>query len=164
MFPEIGSGVTGQSLPPHFSFSVDSTLACGPRIHFVISVTCDQGDFTDDFDMLVGEAQTAFFDDVETAGAWTLAAGDDDATLGTWLWADPKGSLLGESTFPAAAESAGAAANAASRTSGFCSWATVADRDVSAGTPGDERTEPYPFLERTARQISSTSKGTGEPG
>ena len=97
-FPNISSGGVDQSDAPHFSFSVDSTMSCGPRIHFVISMTCDQGDFTDDFDMLVGESGTVFFDDVETAGGWTLSVGDDDATLGNWLQTDPKGSLLGEST------------------------------------------------------------------
>lgn len=97
-FPSMASGVAGQSDSPHFAFSVDGALSCGPRIHFVMSIDCDQGDFTDDFDMLVGDAQIVFFDDVETATGWTLGAGDDDATLGNWLQIDPKGSLLGEST------------------------------------------------------------------
>lgn len=97
-FPGIAGGTTQQSDSPHFSFSVDSAMCCGPRIHFIISMTCDQGDFTDDFDMLVGESETVFFDDVETAGGWAVTAGDDDATLGNWIQTDPKGSLLGEST------------------------------------------------------------------
>jgi hypothetical protein len=98
VFPSIPGSATEQSESPHFSFSVDSTMCCGPRIHFVISIACDQGDFAGDFDMLVGESGVVFLDDVEAAGGWALAAGDDDATSGAWMQTDPKGSLLGEST------------------------------------------------------------------
>jgi hypothetical protein len=92
-FPDIASGTQEQSDPPHFSFSVDSLVACGRRIQMVISMTCDQGNFTGNFDMLAGEAETVYLDKAETDSGWTIGVGGDDASLGAWTWGDPKGSL-----------------------------------------------------------------------
>jgi hypothetical protein len=93
-FPDIVSDGTQQSDSPHFTFSVDNAVLCGERIHFVISMTCDQGIFTDTFDTLVGDAETVFSDDVEGDLGWTRGAPDDDATKGIWKQVNPRGSFL----------------------------------------------------------------------
>jgi C1A family cysteine protease len=92
-FPDIVSGGTGQSDPPHFAFSIDGSVLCGRRLHFIISVDSDQGLSTDTFEMLVGDAQTVYFDDVESNLGWSLDAADDEATSGDWRWVNPRGSL-----------------------------------------------------------------------
>jgi hypothetical protein len=98
-FPSVAPGATEQSDPPHFAFSIDPEVACGERISFVISVTCDQGVFTDILEMLVGTVETVFFDDVEADLGWSLGAAGDDATLGQWIRGVPKGSAQGDSIF-----------------------------------------------------------------
>jgi hypothetical protein len=56
-------------------------------------VDSDQGISTDTFEMLVSDAETVFFDDVETDLGWTLGAPGDEATNGDWRWLNPRGSL-----------------------------------------------------------------------
>ncbi len=92
-YPDIDAGATEQSNSPHFSFSVDSSVLCGTRVHFILSIESDQGNCTDNFDLLIGDALTIFFDDVEVDTGWTLAAPDDDATSGRWKWKNPVGSF-----------------------------------------------------------------------
>jgi C1A family cysteine protease len=92
-FPDIVSDGAGQSDPPHFQFSIDGSALCGARLHFVISTDSDQGVSTDRFEMLVGEAETVFYDDVESDLGWSLAAPDDDATRGYWGRVNPLGSF-----------------------------------------------------------------------
>jgi hypothetical protein len=96
-FPDIAGGGSQQSTSPHFTFLVGGSVLCGLRIHLVVSTTCDQGVSTDDFWVLVGDAETVFFDDIETDLGWTLGLPGDDATTGTWRWVNPKGSLLEDS-------------------------------------------------------------------
>jgi C1A family cysteine protease len=93
-FPDVPSEATQQSDSPHFSFSVDGSVLCGKRIRLVISITSDQGLSTDEFDMLIGDAETVFFDDAETDLGWSLGLPDDDAILGKWNRINPRGSLL----------------------------------------------------------------------
>ena len=92
-FPDIISGSTRQSNAPHLAFSIDGSVPCGQRLHFIISVDSDQGISTDTFEMLVSDAQTVFFDNAETDLGWTLGAPDDEATNGDWRWLNPRGSL-----------------------------------------------------------------------
>jgi C1A family cysteine protease len=92
-FPDIADGVSEQSDSPHFAFSIDGSAACGQRLHFIISVDSDQGISTDTFEMLVSDAQTVFFDDVETDLGWSLGAPDDEASNGDWRWLNARGSL-----------------------------------------------------------------------
>ena len=92
-FPNIPAGGNGQSDPPHFAFAIDPSALCGTRLHFIISTDSDQGVSTDEFEMLVGDAGTIFFDDVETNLGWSLDAPGDDATGGDWKWVNPRGSL-----------------------------------------------------------------------
>jgi C1A family cysteine protease len=93
VFPDIASGSSGQSASPHFAFFINGAVPCGRRLHFIISVDSDQGVSTDTFEMLVSDAQTVFFDDVESDLGWSLEAPDDDATVGDWRWLNPRGSL-----------------------------------------------------------------------
>jgi hypothetical protein len=93
-FPAIGQGQVQQTISPHFSFSVDPSCLCGERIRFLISVACDQGVFTDAFEVPVGDTQTAFFDNCETDLGWTLSDPDDGATAGAFARKNPTGSFL----------------------------------------------------------------------
>lgn len=93
-FPDVSEGETEQSDPPHFSFSVDSSCPCGMRIDFIVSITCNQGIFTDRFDVLVGDAETVFADDCENDLGWSLSVPDDGATSGRFARKNPNGSLL----------------------------------------------------------------------
>jgi C1A family cysteine protease len=93
-FPSIPSGGTGQSDPPHFAFSIGGSVLCGERLHFIISIDSDQGISTDEFEVLVSEAETVFFDDVESDVGWTTEAADDDAVNGKWRRLNPRGSAL----------------------------------------------------------------------
>jgi hypothetical protein len=93
-FPDVPPGQAVQSDPPHFAFAVAPSSPCGARLDFVLSLTCDQGVFTDHFDLLVGDAQTAFADDSEDDRGWSLSAADDGATSGRWSRKNPNGSLL----------------------------------------------------------------------
>jgi hypothetical protein len=97
-FPDIGSGAAEQSHAPHFVFSVDGTVDCGDRIHFILSMTSDQGPSTARFDMATGYYETVFLDAAEVDTGWTNAP-DDDAVYGIWGIGDPRGSLLGDSMF-----------------------------------------------------------------
>jgi hypothetical protein len=97
-FPDIGSGAAEQSHAPHFMFSVDDTVDCGERIHFILSMTSDQGSSTARFDIAAGYYETVFFDPAEEDIGWTNAP-DDDAVYGIWGLGDPQGSLLGDSVF-----------------------------------------------------------------
>jgi hypothetical protein len=92
-FADIAMGATVQSDPPHFSVAVDPSAECGLRVNFLLSITCDQDVFTDRFDMLLGDQQLVFFDDVEADSGWSLAAPDDDATNGQWRKRDPIGTF-----------------------------------------------------------------------
>jgi uncharacterized repeat protein (TIGR01451 family) len=92
-FPDVTDGATEQSDSPHFSFSVDGSVLCGVRIHFIISMASDQGVSTDTFDMLVGDAEIVFSDDATDDLGWSLAAGDDDASAGFWKRKKPTGSF-----------------------------------------------------------------------
>jgi C1A family cysteine protease len=92
-FPDIPDGGVGQTDPPHFAFSVGTSVLCGVRLNLIISVECDQGISTDTFEMLVGESETIFFDDAETDLGWSLDGPDDDAVDGDWRWLNPRGSL-----------------------------------------------------------------------
>jgi hypothetical protein len=92
-FPDIAIGTSEQSNAPHFAFSIDGSVTCGQRLHFIISMDSDQGVSTDVFEMLVSDAEAVFFDDVETDLGWTLGAPDDDAIDGDWRWLNPRGSL-----------------------------------------------------------------------
>ena len=92
-FPDIVSGGSEQSDSPHFGITIGGSVPCGQRLHFIISVDSDQGISTDTFEMLPSDAQTVFFDDVETDLGWTLGAPDDDATNGDWRWLNPRGSF-----------------------------------------------------------------------
>ncbi|HVP56756.1 MAG TPA: C1 family peptidase, partial [bacterium] len=93
-FPDIAQGQVKQSNPPHFAFSVDPSCPCGERIEFLISIACDQGVFTDQFDMVVGDAQMVFADDCENDLGWSLSVTDDGATFGRWVRKNPNGSFL----------------------------------------------------------------------
>ena len=97
-FPDIEGGETEQSHAPHFVFSVDDTVDCGSRIHFILSMTSDQGPSTARFDMPTGYYETVFSDRAEVGMGWTNAP-DDDAVYGMFGVGDPKGSLLGDSMF-----------------------------------------------------------------
>jgi C1A family cysteine protease len=92
-FPNIAGGGNEQSDSPHFAFTIESAVPCGGRLHFIISVDSDQGISTDTFEMLVSDAQTVFFDDVESDLGWSLEAPDDDAYPGDWRRLNPRGSL-----------------------------------------------------------------------
>jgi hypothetical protein len=92
-FPDVADGATEQSDAPHFSFSIDGSLLCGVRIHFIISMTSDQGMSTGTFDMLVGDAEIAFSDDAADDLGWSLSAAGDDATAGLWKRRKPTGSF-----------------------------------------------------------------------
>jgi hypothetical protein len=92
-FPDVASGGTEQSDPPHFTFSVAGSLLCGVRVDFIISITSDQGISTDGFGMLIGDAEVAFADDVTNDLGWSRAAADDDAVMGAWVRKKPMGSF-----------------------------------------------------------------------
>jgi hypothetical protein len=95
-FPDIGGGEAQESEAPHFEFSVDPSVLCGRRVHFIVSVEADQGSYSDNFDVLIGgSVATVFGDDVEADMGWSLAAPDDDASGGRWVRNDPKGSVQG---------------------------------------------------------------------
>ena len=93
-FPDIGGGAVEESEAPHFLINVDTTVPCGRRAHFTVSVESDQGSYPDNFEILVGESTAPlFFDDVETEMGWTMGAPDDDAASGLWRWKNPRGSM-----------------------------------------------------------------------
>jgi hypothetical protein len=90
-FPDIEPGTALSTDPPHLAFSVESQVLCGTPARFTATLACDQGAFIDDFELIVGNAETAFFDDAESDLGWTKGTPDDDATSGRWRRRDPVG-------------------------------------------------------------------------
>ncbi len=92
-FPDMAGGAVEESEAPHFVLAVDASVPCGRRVHFTISVECDQGSYSDNFELLIGgSAATIFSDGAETDMGWTLGAPDDDASTGRWTLKNPRGS------------------------------------------------------------------------
>jgi hypothetical protein len=96
-FPNIAPGATEQSDPPHFSISIADDVLCGTIAKFLISLTCDQGTGTVDFEMIVGDADIVFFDDAEADLGWAKGGPDDDATAGPWRRKNPIGTAADSS-------------------------------------------------------------------
>jgi hypothetical protein len=96
-FPDVpGDGVV-ESDPPHYSVHVDPAVTCGTRAHFTLSIECDQGAFSDDCCLDIGDAvETVFVDDAEADMGWTRGAPDDDATAGAWVRKNPRGSITND--------------------------------------------------------------------
>lgn len=90
-FPDIEPDSTRWSVPPHLSFSVDASVLCGRVAKFVVSVSCNEGIATDDFEIIVGDAGVFFTDDVELDLGWSMSAPDDDAAVGVWRKRNPTG-------------------------------------------------------------------------
>jgi hypothetical protein len=94
-FPDIPGGGVAESNSPYFAISVDPDVICGRRAHFVLSIECDQGTYSDVCHFDIGDAvETVFADDSEAALGWTHGAPDDDATAGGWVRKNPRGSML----------------------------------------------------------------------
>jgi hypothetical protein len=91
LFPDIEPDSTRWSTPPHFSLSVDAAVLCGRVAKFVLSVACNEGITTDDFEIVVGDAGIVFSDNVELDLGWSRSAPDDDATSGEWKRRNPTG-------------------------------------------------------------------------
>jgi hypothetical protein len=96
-FPDIAAGGVQQSDPPHFSVSIAGDVLCGTIAQFLVSVACDQGNASVDLDLIVGDAETVFFDDAEADLGWARSAPDDDATAGNWRRKNPVGTATDSS-------------------------------------------------------------------
>ena len=90
-FPDIEPGASLPTDSPHLAFSVESEVLCGTPVRFTASIACDQGTFADDFELIVGDAETAFFDDAESDLGWNKGLPGDDATTGRWRRRNPVG-------------------------------------------------------------------------
>lgn len=90
-FPDIEPDSTRWSVSPHFSFSIDSDVLCGRIAKFVLSVSCNEGIATSDFEIVLGDGGVVFFDDMELDSGWSNSAPGDDATFGVWRRKNPIG-------------------------------------------------------------------------
>ncbi len=92
-FPDIDPDSSQESNSPHFVISIEPDLLCGTRLHFVLSLECDQGSSAEKFDIVVGDAISIFFDDADDDLGWSFSAPDDEATTGLWKRKNPVGSF-----------------------------------------------------------------------
>jgi hypothetical protein len=96
-FPDVPGAGTAESNPPHYSVQVDPAVTCGTRAHFVLSIECDQGTFSDNCCFDIGDAvEVVFADDAEAAAGWAHGAPEDDATSGAWVRKNPRGSITAD--------------------------------------------------------------------
>jgi hypothetical protein len=88
----IAAGAMEELVPPYrVALSVDAVD--GEEIPIDLTITTGGGYQTSaSFKLRVG---SFFYDDVEVDGAWSLAAGDDDAIRGRWVRVDPIGTYQG---------------------------------------------------------------------
>jgi C1A family cysteine protease len=90
-FPDVASGSSGTTLPPHFSFEVSPDAELCTSVEFDLSVSCDGGDWDASISINVGQQQVVLSDEFEEDGDWVVGAPDDDATGGVWVRCDPNG-------------------------------------------------------------------------
>ncbi len=80
---------SAEELSPGYEVSISGAAPVGEVLDLDLSITAGAGYVTASaFKVKVG---TAFYDDLEANGAWTLGAGDDDASTGLWVRVDPNG-------------------------------------------------------------------------
>ncbi len=89
-FPDIVGGATAESLAPHFTFEIGSSVPAGTKAEFQLAITCDQGSFNGSLYEYLGKFDTAFADDMEgDDNGWTHGGVLDD-----WAHGQPPGSGL----------------------------------------------------------------------
>jgi hypothetical protein len=80
-FPNIAAGNVGTSYSPHFRLSLEEGIECGTVIPFTLLVSAAEGLTSTGFELLVGDQQTVFADDMEQGdGEWesVLVSGEVD--------------------------------------------------------------------------------------
>lgn len=85
-FPDLSSWQSGTSSAPHFTVTVDPSVALGTLAEFSLEATCDQSTHTSQFFEFVGGYNDVYAYGFESgAGGWTHGAtvGADDWALGT---------------------------------------------------------------------------------
>ena len=91
--PLIQSGGGKAQLAPPYRLLVAGNAPAGEIINLNLAITAGFGyTAASTFKIKVG---SAFWDDLEAAGAWTIGAPDDDATTGIWVQVDPNGTTYG---------------------------------------------------------------------
>jgi hypothetical protein len=94
-FPDIPGAGVAESNPPHYSLAIAPEVTRGTRAHFILSIECDEGVYSDNCYFDVGDAVAVLFaDDAEADLGWTLGEAGDDATAGLWTRKNPRGSLV----------------------------------------------------------------------
>ncbi len=88
-FGDIGPGSSGDNSSNPYSFSVDGACPSGHRVVFQLSIETVGGDFaaTEEFNLIVGELPSIFFDDFESGTS-------------KWIWDPPWGLTTSSSHSP----------------------------------------------------------------
>ena len=90
-FPDIPFNQIKTSIPPHFTFQIDTSVVVGTRVDFNLNITCNQGGFSGSLYDFIGKFDTAFFDDMETDRGWTTGFFEN---LSDWQRGTPGGGGL----------------------------------------------------------------------
>ncbi|MEW6758931.1 MAG: proprotein convertase P-domain-containing protein, partial [Acidobacteriota bacterium] len=97
-YPDIPSGATGDSDPPHFRVFADPSVACGTSATFSLHMVSDQGAWDDSFSVALGQAVTGsgtVLDEDFGSGipvTWTVVdGGSGGGTASTWTTSNPGG-------------------------------------------------------------------------
>lgn len=94
-FPDLPPESTAQANSP-ITFSIDATVVCGTLIDFQVDYSSDQGNFTDNFTVIVGTEQNVMLlaEDFSGGipGTWTVIdGGSGGGAAATWTTNNPAG-------------------------------------------------------------------------
>jgi hypothetical protein len=104
-YPNIASGTQQSSISPHYSITLNPSVEVGTVITFNLNINCDQGTFTDSFQMMVGYIPVIYSCGFEGPGdeGWTHAQvqTQDDWQRGTPAGAsnDPSSAYEGDAVW-----------------------------------------------------------------
>lgn len=100
-YPDLVTATAAESLAPHFTAFLPTSLACGDLVSFQITVACDQGTWNTSFTHGVGQVIPGSgtpLNETFTAGipaAWTIVDGGlGGGAAATWTTANPGGRVL----------------------------------------------------------------------